>query len=455
MQPPLNAASSQIGDRIERLPVSRWHIKVIGLVGAATFFDAFDALAIAMVLPVLVGLWSLTPPQVGLLISMGYVGQLIGAVVLGLVAERYGRIRGLAIAVALISGLSAACAFAWNAPSLMVLRLIQGVGLGGEVPIAATYVNELCPARRRGALVLMFQTLFAAGVAATAFIATMIIPHFGWRWMFALGAFPALLLPFWARTLPESPRWLAGVGRTAEADQTMSRIEDQIAKGKPLPPVVPTATRPASTSGRATIASLFSDGFSKRTLTVWAILFCTSMVGYGLLTWLPTIYRTVYHLSPAEAVKLSLVSTLASPLGSLLGAAVIDRLGRKLCFTVAFVGAAVPLLILWKVAGHVSPVEVMWLAAVASLFIAVLLAGIYVYAPEVYPTRMRAMGAGVATAWYRLGAIVSPTAAGFILAGAGVGAVFLSFAVAAIVGALVVIFFAIETSGRSLEEITV
>jgi putative MFS transporter len=121
------------------------------------------------------------------------------------------------------------------------------------------------------------------------------------------------------------------------------------------------------------------------------------------------------------------------------------------CFSIAFAGAAAPLLVLWAGASAAAPVVVMGLAATAFFFISIMLAGIYVYAPEIYPTHLRALGTGVATAWYRLAAIVSPTVVGVVLAGAGIGAVFLMLAAVALVGAAVVALFAVEMRGRPLQ----
>ena len=140
---PPETTVGEIVARVERLPVSWWHVKTRIIVGVATFFDAFDALAIASVLPVLVPMWKLTPPQIGLLISVGFFGQLIGAIFLGWIAEKYGRMTGMIWSIATFAVMSFVCAFAWNYESFLVLRFLQGVGLGGEVPIAAVYISEL------------------------------------------------------------------------------------------------------------------------------------------------------------------------------------------------------------------------------------------------------------------------------------------------------------------------
>src|SRR5919198_29892 len=112
--------------RLHRLPTSCWRVKTRIIVGVATFFDAFDALAIASVLPVIVPLWKLTPPQVGFLISAGFLGQLVGALLFGWIAERYGRMTAMVWSIALFALMSLVCALAWESNSFLVFRTIQG-----------------------------------------------------------------------------------------------------------------------------------------------------------------------------------------------------------------------------------------------------------------------------------------------------------------------------------------
>src|ERR1039458_2815070 len=149
-------SEEMISARVERLPVAGWYVRTMLIVGAAGFFDAFDALTIAFVVPVLIGIWHLAPqeigPKIGLLVSIGYVGQLIGAIFLSGLAEKYGRLSVLRWSVAIIGLLSIACAFSRSYESLFWLRFVQGLGLGAEVPIAATYMNEISKAEMRGRL---------------------------------------------------------------------------------------------------------------------------------------------------------------------------------------------------------------------------------------------------------------------------------------------------------------
>ena len=133
--------------RLESVPFSRWHLRARIIVGSATFFDAFDALSLAFVLPVLAGQWRLSSAQMGWLIAAGYLGQFLGALVFAALAERVGRVRSAAGATALMSIMGLACAGAGNLTWLLALRFVQGIGVGGEMPVAAVYISELSRAR--------------------------------------------------------------------------------------------------------------------------------------------------------------------------------------------------------------------------------------------------------------------------------------------------------------------
>ena len=177
------ATAGAIIGRIERLPSTFWHVKIRAIVGTATFFDGFDAVAIAFVLPALIGLWHLQLSEIGLLLSSGFAGQLIGAPLFGWLAERYGRIRVLNWTILILSVFGLACAFAWSYWSLAAFRFIQGLGLGGEIPVAATFVSEISKAERRGRFVLLYQLLLPLGFMAASLSSIVIVPNLGWQWM--------------------------------------------------------------------------------------------------------------------------------------------------------------------------------------------------------------------------------------------------------------------------------
>jgi len=437
--------------RIERLPLSLWHVRARVIVGVATFFDAFDGLAISFVLPALVPMWKLAPPQVGFMISIGYVGQLFGAVLFGWVAQRFGRIKALVWSVLVLAIMSLACAFAWDYRSLLVCRAIQGIGLGGEVPIAAVYISEIARAKGRGRFVLLYELIFPIGLVAAGFLGSWVVPAFGWQYMFVIGALPAILAVFMQRLLPESPRWLAVQGRDDEAEAALARIEKATANatGKPLPPVQPviaTREKPASWS------DLFGGQYLRRTLVAWTIWFAAFLVTFGLIVWVPTMYGTVFKLPLAQALQYGLITQAVGFLGTLTCALTIDYVGRRPWFALAFFGVAVALCSLWLF-GAANAQRVLVLVCVAFFCSSVLSIGIYLYTPELYPTRARAIGVGAGGAWRNIASMIGPTIIGMMIGG-GLENVFLAFGAVAAVACVIVAVFAVETKGRVLEEVS-
>lgn len=446
-------SQQDVVSRLERLPLSSWQVKTRVVVGTATFFDAFDALAIAYILPAIIPLWHLAPSDIGWLISAGYVGQLIGAIAGGWLAERYGR-RPVIVASILWFGLfSIACAFAWNYQSLLILRTFQGLGLGAEVPVAATYISELAKARGRGRFVLLFEMVFPVGILMAALLGRWIVPNLGWQYMFYVGGLPALLALFMMRQLPESPRWLASRGRMQDAAITLSEIESAVerATGKLLPPHQ-SLDAPAWKKG-ADWNDLFKGIYLKRTLVLWLCWFATYLANYGLTTWLPSVYQQVFKLPLEQALTYGLASSALGLVSSLLCALFIDQVGRRMWFTLAFGGSALSLLTLWAI-GPSTPERVLLFSTLSFMCVSTLSLAMYLYTSELYPTRVRALGTGAATAWLRISSIVGPIAVGSLVSRGGLGTVFLLFGSTALLAAIVVALFAVETKGRVLEEVS-
>jgi putative MFS transporter len=441
--------------RVESLPPRGVLVRARVLIGVATFFDAFDVLAIAYVLPTLVGLWELTPQQIGLLISSGFAGQLIGALFFGWLAERVGRLPVATVTVAIFGVFSLACAFAPSYGWLLALRFIQGVGLGGEVPVAAAYINELSRARGRGRFFMIYELIFPLGLLLAAGLGSWLVPRFGWESMFVIGALPAFLALFLRRALPESPRWLIDKGRLTEARAALERIERSAgvtpshaaaAAAAPMQIVAPDVQAPRR-------LELLRAPYLGRTLTVWAIWISAYFITYGLTAWLPTVYRTVFKLPVETALQYGLLTSFAGFLGSALCAFLIDKVGRRLWMTVGLIVGGVLLSVAYFVG--VSDVRIVLLTASSGyFFIASVATMLYLYTPELYPTRMRAFASGAASSWLRIASIAGPTIIGSLIASGGLDVVFAMLALVAIAGGLIAMFFAVETSGRQLEEVS-
>ncbi|HEX9461863.1 MAG TPA: MFS transporter [Alphaproteobacteria bacterium] len=440
----------RITARIERLPLSAWHFKIGVVIGSGWFFDAFDALAIAYALPVLIGLWKLAPGQIGLLISIPYAGQIVGSIFFGWLAERIGRVPCTIYTLLVFSVMSLVCAYAWSFESMLVFRFVQGLGLGGEIPIMATYISEFASARRRGRFTLTYQLLFVVGLVAVAAIGRPVVQGWGWQALFFIGAVPALLVLPFRRLLPESPRWLASRGRYDEADRVLTAIEDEVSQhgAKKLPPLP--ADVPPVPPARTRVGDLFKGIYLRRTVSVWIIWFCVFFITYGLVVWVPSLYRTVYRVSVDDALHYGFVTSFAGLIGALLSTLLIDRLGRKPIMAISQLASAVPLLVL-ATQPQMAVADVVALVAISFGFNNMNSIMLSMYTAELYPTELRALGCGIGNAWLRFASVIGPLMVGAILPVAGLQAVFVVFGIAAVIGGLVAWVLAVETRGKALE----
>ena len=438
--------------RLERLPYCSWHLKMRLIICTAWFFDAFDSIAIAYVLPPIIGLWHLNPQQIGLLIGVGFAGQLVGAIGFGWLAERWGRRLCMLITLLIFSLGALACAAANSYEQLWVLRFIQGIGLGGEIPLMAAYLNEFAHAENRGRFSLTVQVLFAIGLLVVALVSVYVVPHWGWQWMFVIGAIPALVAIPMRTVLPESPRWLASQGRNDEADLALTRIENTATRdGKVVPPL-PT-NLPEVQEARPRIVELFRGIYLRRTIAVWLIWIGAYFVSYGITAWVPSLFRTVYHLNVEQSLIYGLIISSIGLCGTIAAIFLIDGIGRRPLLMLSLGGCSIPL-ISFAFLPQLTAAGTLAVATAGFLFLSASLISLATYTAEIYPTHLRALGGGVASAWQRGASMVGTTAVGWILPFWGINAVFVMFGLFALMGAIVTFFFAVETRAKVLEDVS-
>jgi len=452
MQSAVPLTEQTIAARLERLPNSRWHITVTVVLGVAIFFDSFDSLAIAYVLPVLIRAWHIPPANIGGLIGIANFGQALGALSFGWAAERFGRVTAARIAIALFAVMSFACAFTQNYEQLFVCRFIEGIGLGGEIPVASTYISEILRAEKRGGRFLAYQMIFPIGLLGAGIAGALVVPRFGWQSMFILGAVPAVVAIFLQRYCPESPRWLASKGRLVEADAILIEIERIVSRdGKlPLPPVPQLAIQ--SLGNETRWQELFQGRYLSRTIFVWVLWASSYIISYGLQGWIPTLYREVYHLSLQQSLNYAVASPAGSLLGSIFCAFLIDATGRRYWFTGAFFLVAAGLIELWAFGANTA-LGMLLGYGFCSMWLGSMNMSIFLYTAEIYPTRMRALGVSWASFWLRVAATVGPLIVSFALPRYGINGMFLIFSMFALIGCAAAIFM-IETRKRVLEEVS-
>ena len=438
--------------RLERLPYCSWHLKMRLIICTAWFFDAFDSIAIAYVLPPLIGLWHLTPPQIGSLIGIGFFGQLVGAIAFGWIAEHWGRRFAMLTTLLIFTIGSLCCAAAQSYDTLWWLRFVQGIGLGGEIPLMAAYVNEFARAQGRGRFSTSIQVLFSIGLVGVALVSVYVVPNWGWRWMFIIGAVPGLLAIPLRMVLPESPRWLASQGRFDEADRALARIEQIAVRDGKTVPGLPTDL-PEVIEVRPRIADLFKGIYLRRTLSVWLIWTGAYFVSYGITAWMPSLFRIAYHFDNQQSLTYGLINSSIGLCGAFSALYLIEAIGRRRMFITSLTGCSLSLLS-FALLPPLSAPATLAIASVGFFFLSPTLLSLATYTAEIYPTHLRALGGGVASAWQRGSSVLGTTVVGWVLPHFGINAVFVMFGLFALLGAVVAFFFAIETRAQVLERVS-
>jgi MFS transporter, putative metabolite:H+ symporter len=447
-------AQRDIAARMERMPLTRTQIRARIIVGTATFFDGYDSLVMGLVMPVLASAWGLSTAQIGFLLSGTFFGQLLGAILFPYLAERYGRLRSASYSIWVVGIFALVCAASWSFTSLIFSRVLQGIGIGGEIPVAATYINEIAHSKTRGRFFLMYEAAFAFGYLICTLLAVLLVSSYGWKVMSLIGACPAFVAAIMRRTLPESPRWLASKGRTKEADEIVSTMEREAeAKLGTSLPAPDFSVAPPPVRKSTDLRELFSSYYRMRTFVVWSIWGLSFFVTQALNSWLPTIYRQELHLSVQRSLEFTLATHCISIGSAIAVALAIDHVGRRIWIGSALLIGALSLLTL-AIQGAHDPIFMLICATIANFCLASVSVSIYVFTSELYPTRMRALGCGMGSTVRNVFTTLSPTMVALMLTNYGLPGVFTMLGLAPLIPCLMVFAYGTETKGRVLEEVS-
>ncbi|MFT4051788.1 MAG: MFS transporter [Microbacterium sp.] len=420
-------AEPTVARRLDALPFTRAHLKVLTGSGLGWALDAMDVGLVSFVIAALIAEWSLTGEQASWIASAGFVGMAAGASLGGLLADRYGRRSVFAVTLLVYGLATGASALVGGLGALIALRVVVGLGLGAELPVASTYVSELAPARIRGRVIVLLEAFWAIGWTVAALIGYLVIPNIeaGWRWALALGAVPAVyaLVVRWG--LPESARWLERQGRRGEADAIVAQFETSASIGSAArvraarAPVAPSA---GSTSGR--LSALWSREFRARTAALWLVWFCVNFAYYGAFIWMPAIlFAQGYDL--VKSFGFTLVITLAQLPGYAVAAWLIEAWGRRSTLSVFLAGSAVSAIFFGTATAAAGIVAA---GMALSFFNLGAWGALYAVTPETYPTSLRATGAGGAAGVGRIASILAPLSVPPLLAVGGSSLLFTVFA---------------------------
>lgn len=391
------------------------HTRLIIGIGIAWLFDAMDVGMLSFVIAALHKEWQLSTVEMGWIGSVSSIGMAVGAILFGMMADRFGRKAILILTLLVFSIGSGISAFATGYGIFLVLRFIIGAGLGGELPVASTLVSESVPVEKRGRSVVLLESFWAAGWLLAAIISYFVMPLWGWRVaIFATGL--AGLYAFYFREGIHESRAFKKVAR---------------------PGLIKTLT------------TLWRPPYVRSTLMLWIVWFMVVFSYYGMFLWLPSV-MVLKGFSLINSFGYVLIMTLAQLPGYFVAAWLIEKWGRKTVLSLFLLGTAGSALGFGMAA---SLPMLLTAGMLLSFFNLGAWGALYAYSPEQYPTIVRSSGSGMAAGIGRIGGIVGPLLVGHLLgANWSVTGIFGIFTASILIAIIAIIFLGKETMGVKLAD---
>jgi len=469
-RPPAGSAADSIPARLDRLPWSRWHWRVVLALGIAWILDGLEVTLVGSIGSVLErsDTLALTAGQVGAAGSIYIAGAVVGALLFGRMADRLGRKRLFIATLVVYAAATLATAFSPGFAFFAVCRFLTGLGIGGEYAAINSAIDELVPARVRGRVSLAINGSFWVGAALGAGLSLVLLdpdvlgPVAGWRAGFGLGAVLALAILLVRRDVPESPRWLAAHGREDEALRILDRIEAEVAaQHGPLPPVAvqPARPRPGAPTLRQ-VAQVLLQRFRRRSVVALALMVSQAFF-YNAIFFTYAMVLTRFHQVPEGRVALYIFPfALGNVLGPVLLGPLFDSWGRRRMIGLTYVLSGVGLAVTgWAFAEGYLDALTQALAWSAVFFLASAAASsAYLTVSEVFPLEMRALAISLFYAvGTGVGGFAAPWIFGLLIESGSRGAVASGYFVGAflvIVAGVVAWRFGVDAERRSLEDIS-
>ena len=382
-------------------PYQRW---LVFLTALTIVFDGFDNQLLGVAIPAIMQDWSVARSAFAPVVSLGYLGMMIGGTAAGIAGDRLGRRVALLWCMVIFGVTTIAVAFIDGIAGLAALRLVAGIGLGGAMPNAAALAAEYVPIRQRPFAVTLAIVCVPVGATLAGLAAIAALPLLHWRGLFIVGGVvPVIAAALLVRVLPESPRYLARhPGRRPELGRLLTRMGHDVPADARF---TDTAEASAATSS---LAAIFRRDFRVDTFALWAAFFSCLLAVYLGFAWLPSIL-TGAGLGPAVANTGLTAFNLGGVCGALIGGRLLSRLGSRLTMVTMAAGAVVCAFVM-------STMEITAQSSVAPIVVMLTLTGglinavqttMYALAAHVYPTAIRAGGVGTAVAFGRSGAILT------------------------------------------------
>lgn len=455
-------AQRQLGAALDRIPFRRAHVLILVLVAFGALFDAIEQYNVGLAAPLIAAQWELSNAQVGLLTTLTFAGMAIGSLIAGVTGDRYGRRITYMYNLLLYTVGALLAAFAPDVGWLLVARFIVGIGLGGELNTGITLVAELMPTKYRGAAVATVNIAAGGlGIFASSALSALVLgpletalggPEVAWRWLLGLLALPALLVFVYRWFLPESPRYLLVEGRVTEANEVLTRLAAN--RLRPLRNTPPTAYIDAVEGQklprqRIRLAEIFHGQLARNTLVIWVVSAMTFGAQVTITVFMPTVL-----VARGFDVSTSLGYTTMINVGGLVGAVLASVFGYRFKRRVVLgYGAIVAVVVAVAFGTSASLAAILVLGGLLQLMFILLNTTTWVWAPELYPTRVRAFGTGASVTVALVAASLVPLLAGIIVDAAGAVGMFIMVGVMYVIMA-VTVRFGPETLGVALEDVS-
>ena len=431
-------------ERLDRLPFTRLHTKLLVGSGLGWALDAMDVGLISFIIVQLRHLWDISDTTAGWIASAGFIGMTLGASLGGLLADKVGRRQVFALTLLVYGLATGASALSTTVGALIALRVVVGLGLGAELPVASTLVSEFAPARIRGRVIVVLEAFWALGWTLAALIGYFVVPvgNTGWRWALALGAIPAVYALIVRAGLPESVRFLDRKGKSAQAEAIVEQFE---ASAGMAPPDMPSTADDEPPEPPARTSALWAPGLRSRSILIGLVWFCVNFSYYGAFIWLPSLL-VKNGISITSSLKYTLFITLAQLPGYAAAAFTIEKWGRRPTLGVFLLGSAVA-------AGLFSLAHSPWAIIAAGMALSFFNLGawgaLYATTPELFPTHLRGAGAGWAAGVGRVASIIAPLIVPALM-GYGTTVLFVLFSASFLIACVLSLLLP-ELKGTSLE----
>lgn len=436
-------------NRINRLPITRFHKIIIVVVAVAYFFEFADINTFSTTAPKIAQVWGLDVNHIAYITSISFVGMFIGSLAGGWLADRAGRKTAFLYTTLWFSVFSAATVFAWNIYSMGILRFLTCAGLSAMTVVVVIYVNEIFPAKVRGKYLAYAMVIGICGTPVTNLIASAVVPISDWSWrlVFLWGTLGVIIL-FMIRHLPESPMWLESKRRFSRAEDVLREMETKVSgfAGDLPQPLAPVAeVREQKKSGLRTL-------MQRRYLVpllVLVVLWVTQTVGFfGYSSWAPTLLSK-QGISVEDSILYVALATIGAPLGSLLAAFVTDKFERKWLLVIFGTTIGISGLLYGLT---FNPIMIVVFGFLVNMFERGYTSLAYAYSPELFDTRTRSLGTGIAYGIGRLSNAVGPLVIASLYTSTGYASVFVFIAATWVVGAIVLALFGRNTKVRSVKQ---